>query len=175
MKKVKVFIAVSADGFIADSKKGVNWIEGDGSDVNNMESYEKFYKSIDTVVLGNNTYKQITEELAVDAWPYEDKISYVITNDVKKDTDNIKFTSDLVSTIQKLSSEDGKDIWICGGASIVNQLLKSNLVDILYLTIVPKILGNGIKLFDSFDEEIKLKLISTTSYNGFVDIEYEVK
>ncbi len=172
MRKVVLYIAVSIDGYIADKKGSVDFIEGDGSDKNNMGSYDIFYNSIDTVILGKNTYEQIINELSPDKWVYKDKFSYVITSEKIENKENIIFTNELYKTIDNLKKEKGKDIWICGGASIVNQLLEKDYIDKIQLTIIPTILGEGIKLFNNFNKEIKLKLESTKNYNGFVDLVY---
>ena len=49
--------------------------------------------------------------------------------------------------------EAGKDIWIVGGHSIIKPLLQHNLIDEFRITIIPTLLGNGIPLFDSFQDE----------------------
>lgn len=72
-----------------------------------------------------------------------------------------------------MKNEAGKDIWICGGADIVKQLLQADLIEQYYINVIPTILGNGIRLFDNLDKEIKLKLIKTRSYNGITDLVYE--
>ncbi len=172
MRKVVVYIACSLDGFIAKENKDVSWLSGDNSDPSNMGSYDEFYKSIDTVILGSTTYEQIVTELAVDNWPYADKMSYVITTKSKENKDNIIFTDKLVDTINDLKSTEGSDIWICGGASIVNQLLELDMVDKLCISVMPIILGKGIRLFTR-EREMPLKLVSTTNYNGIVDLVYE--
>ncbi len=173
MSKVIVYIASSLDGYVADINGSVNFLNGDGSDSNNMGTYDKFYNTIDSVILGNATYKQIVNELSPDMWPYEDKISYVITSDKNNDTDKIKFYGgDLKILVNDLKSQN-KNIWICGGPSIINQLIELNLIDKFIITIIPTILGNGIKLFNEYDNELKLKLVSTTTYNGIVEVEYE--
>ena len=80
MKKVTVFIAMSLDGYIADSKGNVDWLAGQGNDDDNIDSYSEFAKEIDTVVMGWNTYHQIVTELSPDEWVYSDFTAYVITH-----------------------------------------------------------------------------------------------
>lgn len=48
MKKISLFIAMSLDGYIADSKGSVNWLVGHGND-DNIDAYSEFVKDIDTV------------------------------------------------------------------------------------------------------------------------------
>ncbi len=174
MKKVILFIAVSLDGYISDKNGGVSWLEGDGSEPENAGSYRGFYETIDTVIMGRNTYDQIVGELSPDDWPYKDKMSYIITHKPQKNKDNICFiNSDLTELISKLKSEDGKNIWICGGASIVSQLMKANLIDRFHLSVIPCIVGHGIKLFEGLDHALSLKLTDVKKYNGIVDLIYE--
>jgi Dihydrofolate reductase len=173
MRKIILYIAMSIDGYIADTNGGVSWLNGDGSDVTNEGSYGEFISTIDTVILGYKTYHQLITELSPDTWVYPDKMSYVITHKKLEDKENILFTDDLLSLIAKLKEQDGKDIWICGGASIVNQLIGLNMIDRFYITLIPSILGSGIRLFETFEKEILLKLISTRCYNGMTDLVYE--
>ncbi len=174
VKRVIVYLAVSLDGYIANKDGGVSWLGGDGSDPENFGSYPDFIETVDTVVLGYSTYHQIVTDLSPDKWPYEDKKSYVLTHRDVDDIEGISFVSqDLVSFIESLKREDGKDIWICGGASIIRQLHEQSLVDEYILSVVPVILGKGIALFDETEKEVKLRLKSTKVYNGMVDLSYE--
>ena len=68
---------------------------------------------------------------------------------------------------------EGRDIWICGGADIVNQLIDRRLIDRYHLTIIPTILGSGLRLFGTRDEEQRLRLVSTETYNGMTDLVFE--
>lgn len=78
-----------------------------------------------------------------------------------------------VALVKKLREENGKDIWICGGASVVQQLMQNDRIDKFYISIIPTILGSEIRLFGTLDAELKLKLVETQSYNGIVETVYE--
>lgn len=173
MRKISLFIAMSIDGYIADSKGSVNWLSGQGNDDDNIDSYSEFVKDIDTVIMGWNTYHQIVTELSLDEWVYDDFKTYVVTHRPKISSDIISFVDESpVALVKKLREEKGKGIWICGGANLVQQLVKEDLIDCYYITIVPTILGSGIRLFGKIDHEIKLRLLKTQSYNGMTDLIY---
>ena len=70
MRKVTLFIAMSLDGYIADSKGKVDWLEGQDENVESPDIYGEFIKDIDTVIMGRNTYDQIVTELSPDDWVY---------------------------------------------------------------------------------------------------------
>ena len=122
MKKISLFIAMSLDGYIADSKGSVEWLTGQGNDEDNIDSYSEFVKDIDTVVMGWNTYHQIVTELSPNEWVYNDFTTYVVTHNQKPSSDKINFTNESsVDLVKKLREESGKDIWICGGATLIQQ------------------------------------------------------
>ena len=73
---------------------------------------------------------------------------------------------------KKLKAENGKNIWICGGANIVQQLINQNIIDNYYITVIPTLLGSGIRLFEHIEHEILLKLLHTQSYHGMSDLVY---
>lgn len=174
MRKVILYIAMSLDGYIADEKGGVQWLTGENAENEDMGSYPEFIKGIDTVILGWNTYHQIITELSPDNWVYSGMKTYVITHNSFEATEEIIcYKEPLEYLINTLKAEEGKDIWICGGAAIVGQLIEKNLIDRYYITVIPTLLGGGIELFNKNHEELKLKLISTETFNGMVDLVYE--
>lgn len=173
VKKVSLFIAMSLDGYIADSKGGVSWLTGQGDDSENIDSYSEFVKDIDTILMGRNTYHQLITELSPDVWVYDDFITYVITHEENVSSDKIIFANENPGElIKKLKEQGGKGIWVCGGADIVQQLVNENLIDIYYITVIPTILGSGIRIFENGKNEIKLKLLHTQNYNGMIDLIY---
>lgn len=173
MRKVVLFIAMSLDGYVADSNGGVGWLKGQGNDNENIDVYSQFVKDVDTILMGWNTYNQVTTELSPTEWVYGDFTTYVITHNKIDSSEKIRFTSeDPAELLEKLKSENGKDIWICGGANLVQQLMRDNLIDQYYISVIPTLLGSGIRLFESVEREIKLKLLKTQTYNGITDLVY---
>jgi len=169
MRKVILYIATSMDGFIADKFGNVNWIKGQDESYESDYGYSDFMKNIDTVILGYNTYKQITEELSPNEWVYEELQSYVFTKKEIPDKKNIKFKNENISSfITELKKQNGKNIWICGGSDILNQLVKDNVIDEYQITTIPIILGNGIKLFQANNITIQLKLEKSIPENGVI-------
>lgn len=81
----------------------------------------------------------------------------------------------VVDLLTELKKETKKDIWICGGASIVNQVLQAQMADEITISVMPILLGEGIKLFEEKELSQKLKLVSTRSYNGIVDVTYQMR
>lgn len=174
MRKTVLFIAMSLDGYIADEKGGVDWLTGQDADEETIDVYSEFIENIDTVIMGCNTYKQIVKELSPNEWVYNDLTSYVITHNENFQRDNIRFCSEKPEKlVGRLLKEDGKDIWICGGANIAQQLIDKDMIDRYYISVIPTIMGKGKRLFGITDLVIKLKLIKTQSYNGITDLVYE--
>ena len=174
MKKVVLFIAMSLDGYIADQYGNVDWLAGEEPDRNDMESYDTFIQDIDTVVMGWNTYHQIVTELSPGSWMYSGLQSYVLTHRELPDEEEIIFTGDDVcGLVKRLKKASGKDIWICGGTQTVAPLVAENLIDQYYLSVIPVILGKGIRLFENETGRIPLKLVQTKNYNGITDLVYE--
>lgn len=173
MRKISLFIAMSLDGYIADSKGGVEWLKGQGEDNENIDTYSEFVKDIDTVLMGWNTYHQIVTELSPSEWVYSNFKTYVFTHTERISSDKICFTdANPVDLLKKLRTEKGKDIWICGGANIIQQLIYEDFIDQYYISVIPILLGSGIRLFENTKRELKLKLLRTQTYNGITDLVY---
>lgn len=170
MRKVILYIAMSLDGYIADRKGKVAWLDEYSSD---ESSYGNFIKNVDTVIMGWKTYNQIIKELSPNNWVYKGLHTFVITHRKIRIKDEIKFVDeDPKDLINELKQEDGKDIWICGGASIVNQLLKDDLIDEFRISIVPTLLGDGVKLFEVLEKRKKLKLVKNKKYGDLVELTF---
>lgn len=174
MRDVTLFIAMSLDGFIADDTGGVDWLTGQDPEGPEPNSYDAFITSVDTVLMGWNTYHQITTELSPDQWPYDGLESYVITHRDVPDRKNIHFTSeDPVRFVEMQKRGEGKGIWICGGAALAQQLMRVGSIDRFHISIIPTILGSGIPLFGTMERGSDLELIDARTCNGIVELIYE--
>ncbi len=174
MKKVVVYIAMSLDGYVADVRGDVNWLSGDGSEPQSMGSYPNFIQTVDTIIMGFSTYDQITTALSPEMWPYKEQTTYVMTRrEMSSRMGVVMVNGSLHGLISRLKEDPGKDIWICGGARIINQLVELDLIDRYHISVIPIILGDGLSLFDKREKSLTLRLVSTAKYNGIVDLVYE--
>ena len=78
-----------------------------------------------------------------------------------------------VSLVEKLKFTEGRDIWICGGASIIQPLLQAQIIDEYHITIIPRLVGGGIRLFYAEHDIFKLRLYSIYEENGMVSLVYK--
>ncbi len=176
MKEVVLYISMSLDGYIASENGSVDQLKGDDSDSDSAGSYPEFIETIDVVLMKYAAYHQVITELSANDWPYEDKMTYVLTHKNLESTENIIFTdSNIEVLLNELKLNYDKDIWICGGASVVNQLISLDLIDKYCIQVLPIIKGTGIPLFDKHEQSFPLKLKSTKTYNGIVDLVYRRK
>lgn len=174
MRDVTLLIAMSLDGYIARKDGAIDWLHGESPDENDMASYDEFIKDIDTVVMGWNTYEQVTEELSPGNWAYGGMQSYILTHRELPAKEEITFIdTDVRELVKALKQEEGKGIWICGGAAVIAPLIRANMIDRFHISIIPVLLGGGIRLFEASETEISLKLVKNQSYNGITDVIYE--
>lgn len=169
MGKTVLYIATSLDGFIADENGGVDWLndyQGKGEDY----GYGEFLKTLGAVIMGSKTYEQV---LDFNHW-YENVEGYVFTTrPLKKIDPTIQFMQgDPAPLVQKLREKE-KDSWLVGGAQLVTHYINHNLLDTLIWTQVPKILGNGIPLFQQIEQASTLRLQTCKSYpDGVIQLTY---
>lgn len=173
-RRVTLFLAVSLDGFLADRQGGVDWLAGQEAGQDDLETYEAFIREIDTVLMGWNTYRQITAALSPGEWPYEGLQCYVLTHRQPQPRPGVCFVKqDACALVRQLKEQPGKGIWICGGADLAGQLMRENAIDRYHLSVIPTLLGDGIRLFGPLARPLPLRLVDTCRYNGIVDLVYE--
>ncbi len=173
MRNVVLYTAMSLDGYLADRDGGVGWLSGQDPNAEDPDTYASFIRDVDTVLMGWNTYHQVTTELSPSVWPYHGLTSYVITHRALSSSEEIRFTQmepcRLVCTLREAS---GRDIWICGGAEIIRPLIEEDLIDIYRISVIPVLLGGGKVLFDPVERPLALRLTGYQQGNGIVELTY---
>ena len=174
MSVIKLYIATTLDGFIARENNSLDWLHELPVPENEDYGYSKFLSGIDTVIMGRKTYDEILG-FGVD-WPYANCKSYILTSEVsyKATTPNTEVLHDLdLEFIEKVKTESKKNTWIVGGGQLISTFLNLDAIDEMILSIVPRILGKGIRLFPNGPKETKFELISSQSFeSGLVNLTY---
>lgn len=168
---LRVYIAVSLDGFIAAPDGGVEWLEPYPAE---EFGFAQFLEGIGAIVMGRATYDQA---LGFGPWTYDGKRTVVLTSRPLDDPPSgvESWSGDVVALAADLKSGPAGDIWLLGGATSIAQFLEHGLVDKLELFVIPVLLGKGIALFDGAHRPVRLQLESTTPYpKGVVLLNYSV-
>ena len=97
----------------------------------------------------------------------------MFTHTKQTSAEKIQFvTQSPVDLLRKLRAESGKGIWICGGANLIQQILSEDFIDQYYISVIPVLLGDWIRLFEKLNKSIELRLVKTQHYNGITDLIY---
>ena len=174
MGEVVLYIAASLDGFIARSDGDISWLT---KYLDGKEDYGggDFFKSVGASIMGAYTYEKA---LTLNGGFDSKTPTYVVTHR-KLPTPanaNITFYSDNLSElVNKIQKKTKKNIWLVGGGKLAQSFLREGLVDLIILSTIPIILGEGISLFGNVKKEIDLVLTNTQSYkSGIVQTHYRI-
>jgi dihydrofolate reductase len=115
MRKVTLFIASSLDNFIAREDGGIDWLFVDGD-----YGYKEFYDSIDTVLMGRNTYE--TAVRLGENFAGKTVIVFSRKSEKLPSGSHTRFETDPVAVTKRLR-EDGKGIFLEGGGEIASIFL----------------------------------------------------
>jgi dihydrofolate reductase len=173
-RKVILYIAMSLDGYIARPDGDIRWlssVEQAGEDY----GYGEFIAEVDAVILGRKTYDQVLG-FGI-PFPHADKECYVITRSERPKEGNITFYRyELGALVRELKARPGKNIFVDGGAEIVNEMMRQGLIDEYIVSIIPIFLGAGIRLFNGFRPEQSLTCIGATRFSsGLVQLHYRIQ
>ena len=176
MRKVILYSAQSLDGYIAKKDGKIDWLHDTRLNLEGEDfGYSQFYESVDTVLQGYSTYKLIAD-MGVEN-PYLGKKNYVFSRKTSlQSNDSVTFVNENpASFVKKLKEEPGQDIWLIGGGQINGQLLKAGFIDQLILTVIPVMLGDGIRIFETGELENWFHFQNCQSFeNGMVQMHFSV-
>jgi len=176
MRILSIYIATSLDGYIAKPNDDLGFlklVEKEGEDY----GYADFTATIDTIILGRKTYDWVLKEVGPSHYDNGERNVYVITRTGKPGIGKTTFyTGDLTELVQQLKSGNGKNIYCDGGAEVINELLKNDLIDEMIISIIPVLVGNGTRLFQDGRPEQQLELVHTKTFEtGLVQLHYKRK
>lgn len=176
MRTISLFIAMSLDGYIAkpnDDLSFLKLVEKEGQDY----GYAEFTSKIDTIIIGRRTYDYVVNEIGASHYDNGQRDVYVITRTERPKVGRTTFyTGDITELVKGLKSEKGKNIYCDGGAEVINELLKQNLIDEFIISVIPVLLGNGIRLFKDGRPEQAIELMTAKTYDtGLIQLRYTRK
>jgi dihydrofolate reductase len=175
VKKVKLFIIASIDGYLACPwDDDMDWFVKFPNPSKSDYGYMDFFNSADTVVMDELVYNEIMCLGVI--WPYKDKITNVTCRmEGRWESDeNIRFvTKDITETVTNLKQQSGKDIWLIGGEAIEHFF---DLLDEMQLVYIPVIHGNDKPLLPAKLKLSQWVLADSKSYNnGAIRLTYQRK
>ncbi len=180
MRKVILDLATTLDGFIEGPNGEIDWcIMDDDMD------FEGFLSSIDTIFYGRVSYDiwgnfqpdSSTSQTEQAIWKeVHSKNKYVFTSQNRQEESAKFISTDIANKVAEIKKQDGKDIWLYGGASLIKTFITLGLIDTYRLSVHPIALGSGKPLFENLKERLKLKLIKTNQFkSGVVQLIYEAE
>lgn len=166
MGKIQLFIATTLDGFIAREDGSLDWLFELPNPNQTDHGYNDFIADVDIIIMGRKTYDEV-RRLEYD-WHYDNCQTYIVTHD--KDyrvTTGRTFVLNSIGRIEidKLRAESKKNIWLVGGGELITQFLNLDEIDEMTISIIPIILGDGIRLFPGMPKETKLELVKSEVFD----------
>lgn len=171
--RVRAFLAVSLDGFIAGPNDELDWLPGHGEGTE--DTFTPFFAEIGAMLMGRRTFDVVCGFAG--EWPYGNTPVLVATSrplearqpSVRRVHGPIR---EMLEEARRAAGE--RDVYIDGGA-LFRSALEADLVDELTLTLIPVVLGAGIPLFGGTGRK-KLSLVSTREIGaGMVQLRYRFR
>jgi dihydrofolate reductase len=174
MRKLLLFIATSLDGYIAKPNDDLSFlkaVEKEGEDY----GYADFMATIDTIIIGRKTYDYVLKEIGPAHYDNGQRDVYIITRTERPGVGRTTFyTGNLTELVLRLKARSGNNIYCDGGAEIINELLKSDLIDVFIISVIPVLLGDGTRLFKDGRPEQQLELFNVKAFDtGLTQLHYQ--
>lgn len=172
MRKVVLGLGISIDGYIARPNGAVDFLF-----MPKDYSMAPFFATIDTAAMGRKTY-EVALQMGGGSFSGSAMTNYVFSNSRPPgERDGVIFTNESPSSfVGQVRKHTGKNIWLMGGGELAREFLKEDLVDELYIGVVPVLLGEGIPLFPSGFPQRDFSLVENKTYSrGLIALRYERK
>ncbi|HUF71851.1 MAG TPA: dihydrofolate reductase family protein [Gammaproteobacteria bacterium] len=181
--RVTIHMVASLDGFIARKDGSTGWLETadefEDGDTMDPEFVAEFLKTIDCYVMGSRTYETaLGFEASGFGWAYGDKPTFVLTSRALPRTkDTVEFHSgDLARFVNERLKPNFRSIWFVGGGAVSGDCLRLRLADEVRYSVMPILIGDGVRFFEGLDREVALHLVEVKAYKtGMVALRHEVR
>jgi len=178
-RKIIVYIATSADGYIARPDGDVEWLNRRPRTTD--YGMREFYPTIDTILLGRKTYDwslNYYKKIGKTKGLFDEKRTHYVFSrkPPRRKPPGVEFISEPVKAFaQRLRATPGKQIWMMGGGGLIASFLDAGEIDEFDIHVIPVFIGDGIPLVKPRHRDIPLRLISSEHYpDGVVRLQYEV-
>jgi len=177
-RKIIVYIATSADGYIARADGDVDWLNrprtaGD-------YGMGAFYRSIDTILWGRKTFEVALgfQRKGLKGSEFDANVkNYVFSRKPpRKPVPGVEFVNEPISNFaRRLRNAPGKSVWMMGGAGIIGSFLDAGEIDEFIVHVIPTMIGAGIPLVQPKQRLVPLTLKSLERFkDDVVRLHYEV-
>ncbi|MCK8490872.1 dihydrofolate reductase family protein [Spirosoma sp. RP8] len=185
MRKVKLQMQLSLDGFVAGPNGEMDWLVWNWDDTLNQYVTD-LTESVDCILLGRNLAQGFIPAWAsraqnpetADAGTHKmndlPKVVFSKTLDTVEWTNVTLANGDITEEVNQLKQLPGKDLILYGGAELASSFIQRGLIDEYHLFINPTALGSGMTIFKKLTDRLSLRLIKSQSFScGIVALHYE--
>jgi dihydrofolate reductase len=178
-RKIIVYIAASADGYIARPDGDVEWLNRRPDTVD--YGMGAFYLTIDTILWGRKTYDWALDyhrKKKIKTGIFDTKVAnYIFSREPpKRVVPGVEFVSGPVKAFaRRLRAKPGKNIWMMGGGELIASFLDAGEIDEFDIQVIPTFIGEGIPLVARRHRDVELRLRLAKKFpDGVVRLRYEV-
>jgi dihydrofolate reductase len=167
--RILLNLAVSLDGFIEGPGGEFDWCFTDQD-----YGMSAFLARCDTVIFGRKSYETV---LQFDENPYPDKMKYIFSNAVRSVAGKAAvLNGDVVEAVAQIKQRSNGDAWFFGGAALLEEFMRHDLIDEIHLSVHPVLLGSGKPLFSGLKTRRTLHLQDVKTYStGLVQMIYSMR
>jgi len=148
--KVVLYMAITANGYIAKENNETPWSDEE------WQSFSNIVKKIGNLVIGRKTFEIMNQD--DEFQQIGNPFTVIVSN---KEDNNSNFVNSPEQAIKLLEKKGFSQILVAGGGMLNSSFMQKGLVDEIYLDVEPFLFGKGIKLFADNEFESKLELLET--------------
>ncbi|WP_316811661.1 dihydrofolate reductase family protein [Pedobacter heparinus] len=175
MRKLILGLAVTLDGYIEGPNGEYDWCLTDQD-----YGLKEFFSRIDAIFIGRKSYEtaqQYADSNNGETIPGMPAVTeYVFSSTLKSVKEGaVLIAENSIAEAGRIKEQPGKDIWLYGGALLTAAMMKAGLVDELWLSVHPILLGSGKPLFHEQNSRSQLTLLDSKTYEtGLVSLRYGI-